>query len=184
MCTENIATFHKYGVRRIVTACPHTYHTLKKEYPDFGLDSEVQVYHHTEWLYQLWQAGRIRFVHPVHESVAWHDSCYLARYNGIIDVPRELLRAVPELTVLELERSEANAMCCGAGGGQMWMEETSGTRVNVARVEQALQVQPSVIGSACPYCLTMMEDGVKAKERSDVRSADIAELLVKSVCGI
>lgn len=184
MCAENIATFHKYGVRRIVTACPHTYHTLKKEYPDFGLDSEVQVYHHTEWLYQLWQAGRFHFVHPVHESVAWHDSCYLARYNGIIDVPRELLRAVPELTVLELERSGDNAMCCGAGGGQMWMEETSGTRVNVARVEQALQVQPSVIGAACPYCLTMMEDGVKAKERSDVRSADIAELLIKSVCGI
>ncbi|MCG7407405.1 hypothetical protein MH117_08225 [Paenibacillus sp. ACRRX] len=183
LARDNVALFKKYDVKQIVTACPHTYHTIKKEYPDFGLSADIEVYHHTEWLWTMWQEGRIQLKHAVNEKVVWHDSCYLARYNNIVDAPRELVRAIPQLSLVEMERHGKDAMCCGAGGGRMWMEETEGKRVNVTRVEQALLTEPTVIGSACPYCLTMMEDGTKSLERDEIRSYDIAELVAMSVLG-
>ncbi|WP_285104804.1 (Fe-S)-binding protein [Paenibacillus sp. UMB4589-SE434] len=183
LARDNVALFKKYDVKQIVTACPHTYHTIKKEYPDFGLSADIEVYHHTEWLWKMWQEGRIQLKHAVNEKVVWHDSCYLARYNDIVDAPRELVRAIPQLSLVEMERHGKDAMCCGAGGGRMWMEETEGKRVNVTRVEQALLTEPTVIGSACPYCLTMMEDGTKSLERDEIRSYDIAELVAMSVLG-
>lgn len=183
LARDNIALFQKYDVKQIVTACPHTYHTIKKEYVDFGLSAEIEVYHHTEWLWKMWRTGRIQLTHAVKEKVVWHDSCYLARYNNIVAAPRELVSAIPELTLVEMERHGKDAMCCGAGGGRMWMEETEGKRVNVTRVEQALLTEPTVIGSACPYCLTMMEDGTKSLERDEIRSYDIAELVAMSVLG-
>ncbi|WP_274654983.1 (Fe-S)-binding protein [Paenibacillus humicola] len=184
LCRENIDTLERYGVRRIVTICPHTFNALKNEYPDFGLDRSIAVEHHTTLLDRLVAEGRLRPAHRVAERVAYHDSCYLGRYNGVYDAPRRLLRAIPGIRLLELERSRQNGMCCGAGGGLMWMEEQSGMRVSTARVSQALAVRPSVIGSACPYCLTMMEDGVKQKEAEDrVRARDVAELLAESVFG-
>jgi Fe-S oxidoreductase len=180
---ENIATFQKYQVRRIVTACPHTYNTLKNEYPEFGLEG-VEVLHHTELLDKLVKEGRLKPRHEVRERITYHDSCYLGRYNGVYDQPRNLLRTIPGVELVELERSRENGMCCGAGGGMMWMEETSGKRVNLARTEQALAVRPTVISSACPYCLTMMEDGTKLKEvEAQVKARDIAELLELSVFG-
>ncbi|WP_195573315.1 (Fe-S)-binding protein [Paenibacillus sp. 1001270B_150601_E10] len=183
LAQENIQLFEKYKVRRIVTACPHTYHTMKKEYRDFGLTDEIEVLHHSELLWTLWTEGKLVLRHAVNEQVVWHDSCYLARYNDVVAEPRKLLAAIPALQLLEMERSGKNAMCCGAGGGQMWMEETEGTRVNVERVKQALHRSPSVIGSACPYCLTMMEDGTKHLERQDVATLDLAEIVAKSVLG-
>lgn len=181
-CDENIALFRKYKVRKIVTACPHTYNTLKNEYPEFGLEAEVV--HHTELLAELLQERKLLPSFPVREKATYHDSCYLGRYNGGYDAPRAILQAIPELALVEMERSGANAMCCGAGGGLMWLEESAGKRINAARVEQALATAPTVIASACPYCLTMMEDGTKmlgSEER--VSAKDVAELLSTAVFG-
>ncbi|MFD1178609.1 (Fe-S)-binding protein [Paenibacillus puldeungensis] len=181
LCMENIAIFQRYGVKRIVTACPHTFNTLKNEYPEFGLE-EVEVLHHSQLLEQLIQEGRLKPRYEVKERITYHDSCYLGRYNNVYDAPRNVLRSVPGVELVEMARSRENGMCCGAGGGMMWMEETAGKRVNVARTEQALEVQPSVISSACPYCLTMLEDGTKMKEVEDqVKAKDIAEILELSV---
>lgn len=181
LCMENIAIFQRYGVKRIVTACPHTFNTLKNEYPEFGLEG-VEVLHHSQLLEQLIQQGRLKPRYEVKERVTYHDSCYLGRYNNVYDAPRNVLRSVPGVELVEMARSRENGMCCGAGGGMMWMEETAGKRVNVARTEQALEVQPSVISSACPYCLTMLEDGTKMKEVEDqVKAKDIAEILELSV---
>lgn len=184
LCRENIETLSKYGITRIVTACPHTYNTFKNEYPDFGLSSDVKVEHHTELLARLLEDGALRPLYTLDERVTVHDSCYLGRYNDTYEAPRSLLRAIPGVTIEEMERSRSNGMCCGAGGGLMWMEEHSGTRVNHARTAQALEVKPSVISSACPYCLTMMEDGLKALSADDrVIARDVAELLAESVFG-
>ncbi|WGU92356.1 (Fe-S)-binding protein [Paenibacillus dendritiformis] len=182
LCEENIATFQKYNVRKIVTACPHTYNTLKNEYPEFGLEAEVL--HHSELLDELVRTGKLVPRHEVEERITYHDSCYLGRYNGVYEQPRNVLRAIRGVTLLEMERSRENGMCCGAGGGMMWMEETAGKRVNLARTEQALATKPTVISSACPYCLTMMEDGTKLLEAEEaVQTRDIAEILELAVFG-
>ncbi|MCR8843424.1 heterodisulfide reductase-related iron-sulfur binding cluster [Paenibacillus sp. SC116] len=182
LCEENIGTFQKYNVRKIVTACPHTYNTLKNEYPEFGLEAEVL--HHTELLDELVRDKRIVPKHEVKERVTYHDSCYLGRYNNVYDQPRNVLRAIEGVELLEMERTRENGMCCGAGGGMMWMEETAGKRVNLARTEQALEVKPTVISSACPFCLTMMEDGTKLLNAEEsVQTKDIAELLELAVFG-
>jgi Fe-S oxidoreductase len=183
MCAENIETFEKYGVKKIVTTCPHTFNTFKNEYPDFGLEG-VEVVHHTQLLDQLIKEKKLTPRHEVKERIVYHDSCYLGRYNNVYDQPRDVLRAIPGVELVEMERSRENAMCCGAGGGMMWMEETAGKRVNLARTEQALEVNPTMISSACPYCLTMMEDGTKMKEVEErVKARDIAEILEQSVFG-
>jgi Fe-S oxidoreductase len=180
LCQENIATFQNYNVKKIVTIDPHTYNTFKNEYPEFGLEAEV--YHHTEIMYKLLQEGRIKPTKEVPEAIAYHDSCYIGRYNKIYDIPRDILKAIPGVNLLEMERSREDAMCCGAGGGLMWMEEKQGKRVNVDRAEQALRTNPTAIGSNCPYCLTMMSDGTKALEVEDqVKTLDIAEILEKSL---
>ncbi|MFF2483136.1 (Fe-S)-binding protein [Paenibacillus sp. NPDC058071] len=184
LCRENVATLRKYAITRIVTVCPHTYNAFKNEYPDFGLPQEVTVEHHSELLARLLKEGRLAPRYPVDEKVTYHDSCYLGRYNGVYDAPRQVLAAIPGVSLTEMERSRKTGMCCGAGGGLMWMEENSGVRVNKARTAQALETKASVIGSACPYCLTMMEDGLKMLDAAERTAAkDIAELLAASVFG-
>ncbi|RUS47778.1 (Fe-S)-binding protein [Cohnella sp. AR92] len=183
LAAENIGILQRYGVRKIVTACPHTFNTLKNEYPDFGLEG-VEVLHHTQLLDRLLREGRLRPLHVLKERVVYHDSCYLGRYNGEYEAPRNVLEAIPGVRLAEMARSRENGMCCGAGGGRMWMEETSGKRVNLARTEQALEARPTVISSGCPYCLAMMEDGTRMKEVQDrVKTLDVAELLELSVFG-
>lgn len=183
LCQENITVFQKYGVKRIVTACPHTFNTLKNEYPEFGL-AGVEVQHHTQLLDELLRQGKLQPKHIVNERITYHDSCYLGRYNNVYDQPRTILRAIPGVELVEMERSRENGMCCGAGGGMMWMEESMGKRVNVARTEQALITKPTVISSACPFCLTMLEDGTKQKEAADrVKARDIAEIVEQAVFG-
>lgn len=180
LCKENIELFKKYKVKKIVTACPHTFNTLKNEYPEFGLEAEVL--HHTELLDRLVKEKKLIPKREVKERITYHDSCYLGRYNNVYDQPRDILRSIPGVELVEMERSKENGMCCGAGGGMMWMEETAGKRVNVARVEQALAVNPTLISSACPYCLTMMNDGAKIKNADEqVKTRDIAEILAESV---
>ncbi|WP_054026238.1 (Fe-S)-binding protein [Bacillus sp. FJAT-28004] len=184
LCRENIETLSKYSVTQIVTACPHTYNTFKNEYPDFGLSPSIIVEHHTELLARLLEEGSLKPEHTIEERVTVHDSCYLGRYNDTYEAPRSLLRSIPGVKIEEMERSGSNGMCCGAGGGLMWMEEHSGTRINHARTAQALEVKPSVISSACPYCLTMMEDGLKALGADEkVIARDVAELLAESIFG-
>lgn len=185
LALENVERFRQYNVKKIVTIDPHAYHTFKNEYRDFGLPGDVKVYHHTELLAEWIRDGRIKPAKLVKERLTYHDSCYLGRHNGVYSAPREILAAVPGVELVEMERHGSNSMCCGAGGGLMWMEESEGKRVNIARTEQALAVQPTLIGTACPYCLTMMSDGTKALEVDDrVRTMDVAEIVAASVCGI
>ncbi|WP_087973662.1 (Fe-S)-binding protein [Oceanobacillus rekensis] len=177
---KNIKTFEKNGVTKIVTIDPHAYNIFKNEYPDFGFEAEV--YHHTQLLYDLVKTGKLKPVLSINERLTYHDSCYLGRYNGVYDPPREILTAIPGLELVEMNRSRENGMCCGAGGGLMWTEETTGNRINVSRTEQALAVEPTMISSACPYCLTMLSDGTKAKEvDEDISTMDVAEILALSV---
>ncbi|MGM7682062.1 heterodisulfide reductase-related iron-sulfur binding cluster [Cytobacillus sp. Hm23] len=182
LATNNIAELQKHDVKKIVTIDPHAYNTFKNEYPDFGLEAEV--FHHTEVLDQLVKEGKLVPKHEVKETITFHDSCYLGRYNEVYEPPRDILKAIPGVELIEMERKRETGMCCGAGGGLMWMEETTGNRVNVARTEQALAVNPTVISSGCPYCLTMLSDGTKAKEVEErIGTYDVAELLEKSVIG-
>lgn len=182
LAEKNISEFQKNDVKKIVTIDPHAYNTIKNEYPEFGLDEDVEVYHHTELLAKLIEEGKLKPEHPVNETITYHDSCYLGRYNDVYDPPRAILEAIPGLKIVEMERSRQDSMCCGAGGGMMWMEEEAGGRVNIMRTEQALAVNPSMIGSACPYCLTMLSDGTKAKELEDsIQTMDVAEILEMSI---
>ncbi|OXS76908.1 hypothetical protein B1B04_00450 [Lysinibacillus sp. KCTC 33748] len=182
LATANIDEFEKNDVKKIVTIDPHAYNIFKNEYQDFGWKGEV--YHHTELLNRLIDENRLALNYEVHETIVFHDSCYLGRYNDVYDAPREILRGIPGIKLVEMERNREEAMCCGAGGGLMWMEEHVGNRINVARTEQALATNASVISSGCPYCLTMLEDGTKAKEVEDtIGTFDVAELLERSVFG-
>jgi Fe-S oxidoreductase len=180
LAAENVEVFRKYGVKKIVTCDPHIYNTFKNEYPEFGLEAEVV--HHTELLCQLIKERRLHPIKVIRERITYHDSCYLGRYNRVYDPPREIMKSIPGVELVEMERNRENSMCCGAGGGLMWTEEQEGKRVNIARTEQALSVDPTLIASACPYCLTMISDGVKAMEEEErVKVLDIAEILLKAV---
>ncbi|OEF96923.1 hypothetical protein BHF71_04130 [Vulcanibacillus modesticaldus] len=180
LAIENISNFRKYDVKKIITIDPHAYNTFKNEYPEFGLEAEV--YHHTEILAKLIEEGRIKPEKEVKETITYHDSCYLGRYNDIYDAPRLILNSIPGIELKEMERNRQDAMCCGAGGGMMWLEEKEGTRINILRTEQALSCNPDTIATACPYCLTMMSDGTKAKGvEEEVNTLDVVELLEKSL---
>jgi Fe-S oxidoreductase len=180
LAKKNIEIFKQYGVKKMVTCDPHAFNSFKNDYPEFGLEAEV--YHHTQLMNRWIQESRIRLENPVEERVVYHDSCYIGRYNGIYDIPRDILKAIPGLNLLEMERNKEDSMCCGAGGGRMWIEENEGARVNVKRVEQALDGKPTVIGSNCPYCLTMMGDGIKQFDADEqVRALDLAELVEMSM---
>ncbi|KUP04954.1 hypothetical protein Q73_14020 [Bacillus coahuilensis m2-6] len=182
LAANNIAEFEKNEVKKIVTIDPHAYNIFKNEYSDFGFEGEV--YHHTELLANLVKEGRLQPTHEVNETITFHDSCYLGRYNEVYSPPRDILNAISGVKLVEMERNREKGMCCGAGGGLMWMEEDTGHRVNVARTEQALAVSPTVISSGCPFCLTMLSDGTKAKEVEEtVATYDVAELLEKAIFG-
>ncbi|WP_053218066.1 (Fe-S)-binding protein [Virgibacillus senegalensis] len=180
LAEKNIKEFQKHNVQKIVTIDPHAYNIFKNEYPDFGFEAEV--YHHTQLLYDLLNEGRLKPSREINETLTYHDSCYLGRYNGVYDPPREILNRIPGLKLVEMDRNRENGMCCGAGGGLMWTEDKTGNRINVARTEQALRVNPTMISSACPFCLTMLSDGTKAKEvDEDISTMDVAEILAISV---
>jgi Fe-S oxidoreductase len=167
------------GAKRIVTCDPHAFNSLKNEYPEFG--GRYEVIHHTRLISQLIAEGRVR-VAASFERVIYHEPCYLARHNGEYEAPRAVLAHLITDTPLEFDLRREKAMCCGAGGARMWMEEKIGRRINVTRVEQALRHEPTVIASACPYCATMMHDGLKQLRRdNDVAVRDIAELVADAL---
>jgi Fe-S oxidoreductase len=178
LATENVETLNGLGVKNIVTQCPHCLNTLKNEYAAFG--GAFEVVHHTELLADLLSAGRLQLSNGSTPRVAYHDSCYLGRYQGEYQKPRDVLQAVPGVTLLEASRNRSKSLCCGAGGGRMWMEEEAGQRVNELRVGQLLETAPDVIGVNCPYCLTMMEDGLGSVAPDEaVRVLDLAEILAE-----
>jgi Fe-S oxidoreductase/nitrate reductase gamma subunit len=177
---KNIELLKSYNVKKIMTACPHCYNTLKNEYPQFGGDFEV--IHHSEYLLQLLKEGKLKAPERAATNVCYHDACYLGRYNNIYEAPRQLLNSIPGIAVREMSRSRERSFCCGAGGGHLWLEEQKvGERINVVRTDQALAAQAEVVATACPYCLQMFEDGIKTREvEESLRAMDISELLAKS----
>jgi Fe-S oxidoreductase len=177
---KNIEILKNYGIKRIVTACPHGYNILKNEYPQFG--GNYEVIHHTELIAQLIKEGKLKVKKNRNELVTYHDACYLGRYNDIYNQPRQIIKAVPGLDMVEMERNRRRAFCCGGGGGHMWLEEQEGNRINEMRTEQALETGVQTVITACPLCLQMFEDGIKAKAAEEqLKVMDIAELLAAQI---
>ncbi len=177
---ENVETLNKYGVKKIVTACPHCYNSLKNEYPQFG--GNFEVLHHTELIDELIKENKIELtVEAEEKKITFHDSCYLGRYNSVYDEPRNILGEIKGVELLEMERNRDKGFCCGAGGGRMFMEENTGKRINVERTEEALNTGAETIASACPFCMTMLTDGTKALDREDVEVKDIAEIIAENI---
>lgn len=183
MAYNNIQTLNLYNVKKIVTTCPHCFNTLKNEYPELG--GHYEVIHHATLLQELIQQGKLKMKEQGDfkgKRITYHDSCYLGRANEIYEAPREVLQTL-DADLVELKRCKANGLCCGAGGAQMFKEEEDGsTRVNWERTKEALDTGASVIASNCPFCLTMLTDGVKKNEKEDqVEVLDIAEMIAKSI---
>jgi Fe-S oxidoreductase len=175
---QNIETLNRYNVRTLVTICPHCYNTFKNDYPQFG--GNFQVLHHSQFIRNLIDSARLKIDRTTLSSraVTYHDSCYLGRYNDEYDAPRAVLENIPGLTILEPERTRDRGFCCGAGGGRMFMEEHVGEKVNHNRTNELLATGADTIAAACPFCMTMLTDGVKAADRSDhVAVRDISEVL-------
>jgi Fe-S oxidoreductase len=175
----NVETLNGYGVRKIVTTCPHCFNIFLNEYPDFG--GRYEVIHHTTFIADLIKQGRIRTMSAMQHKVTYHDSCYLGRYNNNYEAPRALISDIPGLEVVEMDRNKSRGLCCGAGGGQMFMEETEGKRINIERTEEALATGADTIATACPFCMTMLNDGVKTKDQEEnVKVQDVAEIVLRA----
>ena len=170
LAETNMMTFQELGVKRIVASCPHCFHTLGKEYKDYG-GEDLEVFHHSQIMAQLQKEGKLPQV-EFDEDVAFHDPCYLGRIGGELDAPRDVLNG----QVVELERHGQDSFCCGAGGAQMWMEEDADKRVNEIRAKEAAATGCGTLAVGCPFCSTMMEDGLKSID-SDMEVMDIAELM-------
>ncbi|MCS6936891.1 MAG: heterodisulfide reductase-related iron-sulfur binding cluster [Candidatus Bipolaricaulota bacterium] len=189
LAKQNIETLQSYNVKKILTICPHCFNSFKNEYPALG--GQYEVIHHTELIEQLLRDGRLKLKKEIPATIAYHDSCYLGRYNRIFDAPRNILKKIPGVKLVEMERRRERGMCCGAGGGLMWLEEEPGKRVNELRVQQAQAAlnshrgngEPSrrkLVASACPFCMIMLEDGIKAKN-AEFENQDIAELIAEAL---
>lgn len=183
MAYNNIQVLNGYGIKKIVTTCPHCFNTLKNEYPALG--GSYEVIHHTTLLQQLIDEGKIKLKEGGSfkgKKITYHDSCYLGRANNIYEAPRKVLEAL-DAELVEMKRCRSNGLCCGAGGAQMFKEEEKGTtRVNRERTNEAVATEATVIAAACPFCNTMMTDGVKVAEKEDsVQVLDVAELVAASL---
>ncbi len=188
---ENLAVFARYNVRKILTFCPHGYNTFKNEYPALlellpSLSSEdkarlqkIEVFHHTEILQSLIRLGRLPGLGGSEGRLAYHDPCYLGRHNGILEAPRDILSGLGSSRFIELKNSRNHSFCCGAGGGLMWTEEKLGKRINHLRVQDVMDAGTETVATACPFCLTMLRDGLKDKDKAEIKVQDIAQLLAE-----
>ncbi|MFC1955666.1 heterodisulfide reductase-related iron-sulfur binding cluster [Chloroflexota bacterium] len=181
ICENNVEILKSYNVKKILTTCPHCFNILMQEYPQFG--GNFEVIHHTQLIADLIRNEKLKFGEANGgKKAAYHDSCYLGRYNDIYQEPREILRAVGRLQAVELPRNMTRSFCCGGGGGHMWMEEDSTKRFNERRIDEVIQAKVDVVATACPYCLTMFEDGVKAKgEEETLQAKDLSELVAEAL---
>jgi Fe-S oxidoreductase len=177
--TANIEQMNKAGVKKVIATCPHCFNSIKNEYPQLG--GHFEVVHHTQLIWRLVREGKLDLKSAARMKITFHDSCYLGRYNDEYDAPREALKAVPGVEIVEMERSKQMGMCCGAGGARMFMEETIGTRVNQLRVEQAMETKPEAIVVSCPFCLTMVKDGLREKNIEGVETLDVAEVIANAL---
>jgi heterodisulfide reductase subunit D len=182
MALTNIQVLDGYGVKKIVTACPHCFNTLKNEYPELG--GNYDVIHHTQLIQNLIDEGKLKMAETGDfkgKKITYHDPCYLGRANGVYEAPREILSKL-DADLVELKRCKANGLCCGAGGGQMFKEPEKGKKdINIERAEEVLEANPSIVAASCPFCMTMLRDGVKHFEKEDsIQVLDIAELTVKA----
>jgi Fe-S oxidoreductase len=176
LAKENIKAFIDNGVKKILVSSPHCYHTFKNEYPEFKVDFEIV--HISQYLFDLVNDGRLQFKKDYPKKVTYHDPCYLGRHNGVYDEPREVLRKIPGLEFKELLESRSDSLCCGGGGGRVWMETLKGERFSDIRIEQALEVGADVLATSCPYCITMLEDSkvtMNVAEKIEVK--DITEII-------
>ncbi len=177
---ENIATLDKHRVKTIVTSCPHCFNTFRNEYPQFG--GSYEVFHHSQFLAKLIDDGKLKGDLPVDQKVTFHDPCYLGRHNGEFDAPRQLVQISTADAPVEMQQNRENGFCCGGGGGMSFVDEPAGKRVNQERARQVLETGADVVAVGCPFCMTMLEDGINAtKGDRDVRVMDVAELLWQSV---
>lgn len=191
---ENIELFKKYKFKKIVVICPHGYNTFKNEYPKLfdnlpSLSEEekqrlrkIEVIHHVELIADLIQQGRLPLNSKRDEMLTYHDSCYLGRHNGIFRQPRDILNHIGQHKIVELENNKEHSFCCGAGGGLMWTEESLGKRINHLRTDEVIRSQAKIAATSCPFCLTMLQDGLKDKETTDIEAKDIAQLVEESLC--
>jgi Fe-S oxidoreductase len=179
LAKENVEKLNGYNVKKIVTSCPHCFNTFRNEYPQFG--GRYEVYHHSEFLAKLVDEGKLAPRAQAEQKVAYHDPCYLGRHNGVFDAPRQLVQ-VASRPVVEMERSRENGFCCGGGGGMSFVDEPKDKRVNQERARQVLETGAEILAVGCPFCLTMMEDGVNARKGDrDVKVMDVAEILWQSI---
>jgi Fe-S oxidoreductase len=183
MAYNNIQTMNMYGVKKIVTTCPHCFNTLKNEYPELG--GNYEVISHAVFLQQLIQDGKIKMKNGSSfkgKKITYHDSCYLGRASGIYEAPREVLQSL-DADLVELKRCRTNGLCCGAGGAQMFKEDEPGeSRINIERTKDVLESGASVVASNCPFCLTMLNDGIKNAEKEEqIQALDLAEIIARSI---
>jgi len=182
LAMQNIEVLNGYGIKKIVTACPHCFNTLKNEYPELG--GNYDVIHHSQYLQELLDSGRLKVDGGSFkgQKITYHDSCYLGRTNNIYEAPRNLIKAL-DAELVEMKKCRSNGLCCGAGGAQMFKEPEKGTKdINIERIEGALETGAKTIAVACPFCMTMMSDGLKNKEKEhEVKVFDLAELLLEQI---
>jgi Fe-S oxidoreductase len=178
MAEQNVQTLQDAGVTKVIANCPHCFNTLRNEYPDYG--GRFEVLHHSELIARLVEDGRLRPTGRVDATVAYHDPCYLGRHNDIYRDPRRALEAVPGVTTVEMPRHGERALCCGAGGARMWMEERIGKRINEERMDEAASTGADTVGVACPYCLIMLDDGARARGQ-EARVLDVAQVVARSL---
>ena len=181
MAQQNVEVLNTYNIKTIVTICPHCFNTIRNEYPQFG--GNYEVLHYSQFVDGLIQAGRIKPVKVMDVSVAYHDSCFLGRHNGVYDEPRNVAKAIPGLELVEMEpRCRERGFCCGAGGGHMWIEESQGERINHARTDHFLETNADTVGVSCPFCLQMMTEGIQSKGQAETKDArDVLEILADSL---
>jgi len=180
LAESNIKTFRENGVRKIVTTSPHCYYTFKKEYPELG--GHFEVMHYTQYLGELINEGRLKLTKEVRKKVVYQDPCYLGRHSGIYDEPRQVLNSIPGLELVEFPNTRENGLCCGGGGGRIWMETKKGERFSDIRVEQAVNIGADIIATACCYCMLNFKDSVATVPRADgMEVRDISELVSEAI---
>jgi Fe-S oxidoreductase len=184
LAQQNVETLQEAGAKKIVASCPHCFNTIAREYPQLG--GTFEVIHHTQLLAQLLEDGRLTPVTPVEEKVTYHDPCYLGRHNKVYTPPRDILASVPGLSSQEMHRCKERGFCCGAGGARMWMEERIGKRINVERIDEALELDPDLVTTACPFCMVMLGDAISAKKqegaaKESLEVVDVAQILARSL---